>query len=308
MHNNVNEPQNNTHNNATKPQNNTTQHTEQTQNFEKISLENLQKKYGTGRPPLYARMKYLRMTTWKIQGKAYLDAEQVAYMDGLHEHIKSTGRMDGYPIPDPTGPIDDEEPTSTTAITIEEPQQITKATPNYAVKGKRSQSSQQVDDIPTIIKSAQGKAAGILIAENLIARQYFENPEMLPDEARIELSPLPEYAIRELMEQTALEQGLNLKASELSKLQERAGGNPMLAKRAIEEEYLGLEVEGADHRRYFDITPLILLAGIGFVIIRFIGLGTSNQALYIFGGIAAAIFLGLSRLLYNLPREGRRIR
>jgi ABC-type dipeptide/oligopeptide/nickel transport system ATPase subunit len=125
---------------------------------------------------------------------------------------------------------------------------------------------------------------------------------------RIELSPLPEYAIRELMEQTAREQGLNLKASELSKLQERAGGNPMLAKRAIEEEYLGLEVEGADHRRYFDITPFILLAGIGFVIVRFIGLGTSNQALYIFGGIAAAIFLGLSRLLYNLPREGRRIR
>jgi hypothetical protein len=48
--------------------------------------------------------------------------------------------------------------------------------------------------------------------------------------------------------------------------------------------------------------------GIVFVIMRFIGLGTSDQALYIFGGIAAAVFLGLSRLLYNLPREDRRIR
>lgn len=74
------------------------------------------------------------------------------------------------------------------------------------------------------------------------------------------------------------------------------------------EEYLGLDVEGADHRRYFDITPLILLAGIAFVIMRFIGLGTGDQALYIFGGIAAAVFLGLSRLLYNLPPEDRRIR
>ncbi len=82
----------------------------------------------------------------------------------------------------------------------------------------------------------------------------------------------------------------------------------MLAIRAIDEEYLGLEVEGADHRRYFDITPLILMAGVGFVIMRFIGLGTNDQALYIFGGIAAAVFLGLSRLLYNLPREDRRIR
>jgi hypothetical protein len=82
----------------------------------------------------------------------------------------------------------------------------------------------------------------------------------------------------------------------------------MLAIRAIEEEYLGLDIEGADHRRYFDITPLILVVGVIFVIMRFIGLGTNDQALYIFGGIAAAIFLGLSRLLYSLPQEERRIR
>ncbi len=125
---------------------------------------------------------------------------------------------------------------------------------------------------------------------------------------RIELKPLPEYAIREIMIQAVAEREIQLKPSELSKLQERAGGNPMLAIRAVDEEYLGLEIEGADHRRYFDITPLILLVGIVFVIMRFIGLGTSDQALYIFGGIAAAVFLGLSRLLYNLPREDRRIR
>lgn len=125
---------------------------------------------------------------------------------------------------------------------------------------------------------------------------------------RIELKPLPEYAIREIMIIAAAERAIALKPSELAKLQERAGGNPMLASRAVDEEYLGLDVEGADHRRYFDITPLILLAGIAFVIMRFIGLGTGDQALYIFGGIAAAVFLGLSRLLYNLPPEDRRIR
>jgi AAA domain len=125
---------------------------------------------------------------------------------------------------------------------------------------------------------------------------------------RIELKPLPEYAIREIMVQAAAERAIALKPSELSRLQERAGGNPMLAARAVDEEYLGLEMEGADHRRYFDITPLILLAGVAFVVMRFIGLGTNDQALYIFGGIAAAVFLGLSRLLYNLPPEDRRIR
>lgn len=125
---------------------------------------------------------------------------------------------------------------------------------------------------------------------------------------RIELSQLPEYAIREIMEQAALARGINLKNSDLAKLQERAGGNPALAQRAIEEEYLGLEIEGADHRRYADATPLILLAGVGFVVTRFFARGTNNQALYIFSGIAAAIFLGISRVLYYLPPDDKRIR
>lgn len=125
--------------------------------------------------------------------------------------------------------------------------------------------------------------------------------------ARIELKPLPERAIREIMKSAAHERAIPLTAADLAKLQERAGGNPMLAIRAIEEEYLGLDIEGADHKRYFDITPLILVVGVVFVIMRFIGLGTSDQALYIFSGIAAAIFLGISRLLYNLPREDRRM-
>jgi hypothetical protein len=125
---------------------------------------------------------------------------------------------------------------------------------------------------------------------------------------RIELRPLPEKAIREIMRSAAAERMIDLSSADLAKLQERAGGNPMLAIRAIEEEYLGLDIEGADHRRYFDITPLILVVGIIFVVMRFIGLGTGDQALYIFGGIAAAIFIGLSRLLYSLPQEERKIR
>ncbi|MBS3028671.1 MAG: ATP-binding protein [Dolichospermum sp. DET50] len=125
---------------------------------------------------------------------------------------------------------------------------------------------------------------------------------------RIELRPLPERAIREIMESAAIERAIALLPTDLSKLQQRAGGNPMLAIRAIEEEYLGLNFEGADHRRYFDITPLISVIGVLFIIMRFIGLGTNNEGLYIFGGISAAIFLGVYRLLDSLPREERRIR
>ena len=53
---------------------------------------------------------------------------------------------------------------------------------------------------------------------------------------RIELKPLPEKAIRQIMKAAAQERAIALTSADLSKLQERAGGNPMLAIRAIEEE------------------------------------------------------------------------
>jgi hypothetical protein len=124
---------------------------------------------------------------------------------------------------------------------------------------------------------------------------------------RIELQPLSEYQIRDLMEREAIAMGTDLKPYQISQLQSRAGGNPMLAKRAIEEGFLGIQNEAGDHGRYFDITPLLLLVGIVFVCYRFIGLGTGNQSLYILAGIGGAIFIGIARLSFYLPKESRRI-
>ncbi|MHC5917059.1 MAG: hypothetical protein ACYTXE_40180 [Nostoc sp.] len=153
--------------------------TENVENFSKISILELQKKYGIQRDSFYARTRYLRITTWKESGKAYLDADQIAEMDGLHEHIQQTGRMQGYPVPEPSGPIEeDEQPAAaTSSLAVTETQQIT---PTYAPKQKRSQSS-QVDDTAAIVQSAQNRAAGTLIAENILARHFIENPELLPD-------------------------------------------------------------------------------------------------------------------------------
>ncbi|TBR56666.1 hypothetical protein B4U84_28930 [Westiellopsis prolifica IICB1] len=81
--------------------------------FDKISILELQKKYGIGRDSLYGRMRYLQITTYKIKGKAYLDAEQTAHMDGLHDHIQATGKMEGYPIPEPSGPVEEQAPQPT---------------------------------------------------------------------------------------------------------------------------------------------------------------------------------------------------
>lgn len=152
----------------------------------KIRTLELQKKYGIERDAFYARTRYLRITSWKEGGKAYLYADQIAEMDGLHNHIKTAGRMEGYPVPEPSGPIDEEEQLTSTSLAVTETQQIT-ATPTYAPKQKRSQSSEQVDDVNAIVQSAQGKAAGTLIAENILTRHFIENPNLLPDDLKAKI-------------------------------------------------------------------------------------------------------------------------
>ncbi|NJL81413.1 MAG: hypothetical protein HC917_26380 [Richelia sp. SM2_1_7] len=170
-------------------------------NFARIPISEFLKKYGIGRDPLYSRMRYLQITTYKIKNKAYLDAEQAAHMDGLHEHIKANGRMEGYPIPEPSGPVvektqptvvdenEDNQPPSTNAITVSS-EQISSVTENESIDVRQHETSQMNALGEQILNNAQNKAAGILIAENMLAEQFINNPEMLPDElkARIQQS------------------------------------------------------------------------------------------------------------------------
>lgn len=102
-------------------------------------------------------------------------------MDALHDHIKSTGRMEGYPVP----------PASTTTLTVAETQQVA---PTYAPKQKRclrqpeaGTQSSPVDDVAAIVTSAQNKAAGTLIAENVLAQHFIQNPELLPESLKAKI-------------------------------------------------------------------------------------------------------------------------
>ncbi len=160
------------------------------ENFSKISILELREKYSIGRDPLYARMRYLQITTWKSGGKAYLDADQVAHMDGLHAHIQQTGRMEGYPVPEPSGPLE-AEPEETTAIVEAAPQALS-AQPNYSPTGERAHNS-ETEAIAAMVRNAQNKAAGMLIAENMLAQQFIQNPDKLPEDlkAKIQESSVP---------------------------------------------------------------------------------------------------------------------
>jgi hypothetical protein len=169
------------------------------ENLEKISILELQQKYEIGRTPFYNRMAYLQITTWKVSGKAYLDAEQVAHMDGLHEHIKQTGRMEGYPVPLPSGPISEAEPEPKNAIAIVQPEESVptppNSAPNYTPDQPRQTETQNIEQINKLIESAQSKAAGMIIAENLLARQFLQNPQMLPEELQQKIKESAEVPV-----------------------------------------------------------------------------------------------------------------
>jgi hypothetical protein len=124
---------------------------------------------------------------------------------------------------------------------------------------------------------------------------------------RIELKALPDIAIREIMREASLEMGLNLSTTQLAGLSIRYGGNPMLARRVVREEYLGLEESSPDHTQWVDITPFIVASLMCLVIIRFLGLGLNSTTLYLVGGILTVAVSVIRLLLYSLPRSKGRL-
>lgn len=103
----------------------------------------------------------------------------------------------------------------------------------------------------------------------------------------IELEMPSDRAIRSVMEREAQAQGLNLSKAELAQLQPLAGRNPMLAKKVIKNHRLGLSQKAKpQHTQYVVIMPLLIAMLMSLGIVRFIGMGTQNKSLYIFGGVA----------------------
>ena len=124
---------------------------------------------------------------------------------------------------------------------------------------------------------------------------------------RLELDPLPEGPIRDCIQSAATELGIRLKPGQISNLMERCGGNPMLAKRVVLEEHLGLKITGPDHTQWIDGTPFLVAGLMCFTLVRFLGLGFSSTSLYLLGAILTVVAASARLLLYSLPRRKGRL-
>lgn len=111
----------------------------------------------------------------------------------------------------------------------------------------------------------------------------------------IELELPSDRQIRSVMEAEADRQGVALSQSRLAALQPLAGRNPMLARKVIRREKLGIQQE-TEHTQYIVIMPILIAALFSFAVVRFVGLGTNDKGLYITGGVCLVAAMPLKQL------------
>ncbi len=113
----------------------------------------------------------------------------------------------------------------------------------------------------------------------------------------VELQLPEDHQIRSVMRAESQKLGLNLTESRLAELQPLAGRNPLLARKVIRNEQLGLNQKAKpEHTQYLVIMPILVAMLMAFGVVRFIGMGTQNKSLYIFGGVALVGGMTLKQL------------
>lgn len=111
----------------------------------------------------------------------------------------------------------------------------------------------------------------------------------------VELELPDDRTVRSAMEDEATKLGLNLSPGRISQLQPLAGRNPLLARKVIRQEKLGVN-QTVEHRQYVVVMPVILAALFSFAVIRYVGMGTGNKNWQIFGGVALTVAMAMKQL------------
>lgn len=124
---------------------------------------------------------------------------------------------------------------------------------------------------------------------------------------RITLPPLTEQQIRTIIWSEAVKLGVTITPPKAAELASRAGGNPLLAQRLVQEVQQGLDSpNNQDGGNYRDITPFLLaIAGL-LGATRFIGLATGDVVLRVVGGLAITVFFAFRSLRLLFPKGDKR--
>lgn len=112
----------------------------------------------------------------------------------------------------------------------------------------------------------------------------------------VELELPSDAHIRNVMTSEARRLGLQIDQSRIAELQPLAGRNPMIARKVIQREKLGMKQDKVEHTQGIVIMPILVAALFSFAVVRFVGLGTNNKGLYITGGVCLTVGMALKQL------------
>lgn len=132
-------------------------------------------RYGIGKSSVYNRLKFLDIATGRKDGQTYLLSSEVELLDELQNWIRDGNSQESFPkkgalVKSGAGELGSE---NAEAIFVED------------VDGEDSH-------IRRLLRKGQEMAAGLLIAENLLAAQYRDNPDQLDDDLKAKLKDAEE--------------------------------------------------------------------------------------------------------------------
>lgn len=147
-------------------------------------IAKLEEKFSIKKAMVYKRLEYLKIKPFKEGRQLWLSDQQLADLEGLHEHMQATGTMDGYKNQLAIVPSSSEISSTKHKIINPEPEKI---------YGKPT----GLEAFTAIQKSAQTRAAGTVMFRAMLESQYIENPELLPEELRQQIAQVQEeYATK----------------------------------------------------------------------------------------------------------------
>ncbi len=127
--------------------------------------------------------------------------------------------------------------------------------------------------------------------------------------AEIEVPPLAPEATREIVQTYITRQGMLIEAPGLfvGHVVKQSGGNPQAiadmlddsAKERLVDKRKIREMRHAAGVRYFDFTPVMIVALASVVGARYLAIGTGDTELYIFAGMVAAVVISLRVFLFK---------
>ncbi|KAB0238260.1 hypothetical protein EZJ55_00790 [Microcystis aeruginosa EAWAG127a] len=128
-------------------------------------IQKLNERYGIGKSVIYKRLEFLEISIRQSEGISFLFSAEIQILDDLHEWMKQGKQMIHFSKPG--------------KLAISESGSIESATPSIEYT-----TAEEGNQINQLIRVAQEQAAGLLMAQNILAAQYKDNPDLLPEDLR----------------------------------------------------------------------------------------------------------------------------